>query len=138
MGKYTIHRDDNFDSISADTLEELREKRGEGNHMYISHGYGSVAEYYDTHSNQYKYVDIYSGEECSHDGKYVYEEWPMCFHYIQYDNLYEGNLSCNEKVIPRPIKTNKPYPPYTVYSVNKSWRDTIKRKLNELRNKSNN
>lgn len=136
MAKYTIYRDDRWDSISANTLEELRDLRSEGNRKYISHGYGSVAEYYDKRSEEYRYIDIYSEEECSHDGKYVYEEWSMCFHYIQHDDLYEGKLNCNEKVIPRPIKTNMPYPPYIVYAVNKIWRDTIKRKLNEL--KSNN
>lgn len=132
MGKYVIYRDDHDYPISADTLEELREKRAEGNHKFISHGYGSVATYYDSKSKQYRYIDIYSGEECSYDGKYVYEEWSMCFHYIKHDNLYRGPLSCNEKVKPYPIKTNKPYPPYTVYAVNKVYRDTIKNALKEL------
>ena len=74
MGKYRIYRDDRFDSISSDSLEELRNLRSEGNHMYISHGYGSVAEYYDNKSGEYRYIDIYLEEECSYDGKYVYEE----------------------------------------------------------------
>lgn len=138
MGKYIIYRDDRFDSISSDSLEELRKLRSESNHMYISHGYGSVAEYYDNKSEEYRYIDIYSEEECSYDGKYVYEEWSICFYYIKHDYLYKGNLNCNEKVRPQPIKTNKPYPPYIVYAVNKVWRDTIKRAIKELKeNKSN-
>lgn len=63
MGKYTIYRDDYAYPISADTFEELRELRSQGNHSFMNHYYGSVCQMYDEATRRYKYFNIMTGEE---------------------------------------------------------------------------
>lgn len=133
MAKYTIYRDDRWDSISANSFEELKKLRSEGNHKYISHYYGSVAECYNRKTHSYEYYDIYSEEQVTADGKYVYESYSMGMYYMSLARFYDGKpLTYEEMIKPVIIKSSKPYPPYTLLLVNKAWRDNIKTNKNKL------
>lgn len=61
MARFVIYRDDYMYPISADTFEEIREKRFKGNCSFMSHGYGPVAYDHETR----KYYDIYTEQEVS-------------------------------------------------------------------------
>lgn len=54
-----IYRDDHDYEIYANSFEEMRKERSEGNRMFMSHGYGSVAYDYETG----KYYDIYTEQQ---------------------------------------------------------------------------